>query len=284
MSEALFRLAHLDLAPDRLGEWLRRWGADGTLRRIEAGALGSRGRGASVVGVSNEARRRELARLGIDFVTLPVPDHERLGRLGVAPTGPWWLFLRGTVPEGPAVAVVGTRTCTAYGRTLARAYGRALAEAGWTVVSGLARGIDAAAHRGVVEAGGRGIAVVGCGLDVPYPRANVGLARDLVAAGGAVVSEYPPGTRPHPGRFPARNRILVELADAVVVVETGVRGGSMLTVAHALDLGVPVFAVPGDVDRSTSRGCNLLLRDGAHPVLDPDDLVAELSVLPLADR
>src|SRR5690606_15875349 len=129
------------------------------------------------------------------------------------------LWVRGTLPVGPAVAIVGTRRATRYGLSLGREMGRAVARAGWVVVSGLARGIDGAAHRGCIDADGRGIAVLGCGIDVWYPPEHEALGRQLVAAGGAVVSEYPPGTLPEPWRFPARNRIISALAAAVVVVE-----------------------------------------------------------------
>jgi DNA processing protein len=131
----------------------------------------------------------------------------------------------------------------------------------------------------MVDAGGVGVAVLGCGLDVAYPREHRDLAEALVSLGGAIVTEYPPGTPPEAWRFPPRNRIISGLSAAVVVVEANERGGALITAACALEQGVPVFAVPGDVDRAASRGCNLLIRDGAHPVLDPADLVAELELV-----
>jgi len=189
------------------------------------------------------------------------------------------LFVRGTLPEAPAVAVVGTRRCTSYGRRLASAFGGAVAAAGWPLVSGLARGIDGAAHRGTVEAGGVGVAVLGSGSDVVYPRDHRDLHDALIATGGAVVTEYPPGTRPHGWRFPPRNRIISGLAGAVVVVEAGIAGGAPITANRAGEQGRVLFAVPGDVDRPASVGCNLLIRDGAVPVLGPDDLVEGLSIV-----
>ena len=155
----------------------------------------------------------------------------------------------------------------------------AIAGAGWVLVSGLARGIDGAAHAGTVTAGGAGIAVLGCGPDIHYPPEHRTLGDRLVEAGGAVVTEYPPGAAPEPWRFPLRNRIISGLSSAVVVVEAGVTGGALITAGYALAHGVPVFAVPGDVRRESSKGCNLLIRDGAHPVLDPDDLIEELSLV-----
>jgi DNA processing protein len=190
------------------------------------------------------------------------------------------LFVRGLLPLVPGVAIVGTRRCTRYGRDLAHAYGRACAEAGWPVVSGLARGIDGQVHRGVVAAEGVGVGVLGSGPDVVYPADHRDLFVDLVAGGGAIVTEYPPGAPPEGWRFPPRNRIISGLAAAVVVVEAAETGGALITAGLALEQGRAVFAVPGDVGRETSRGCNLLVRDGAVPVLDPDDLVEALSLVP----
>jgi DNA processing protein len=147
------------------------------------------------------------------------------------------------------------------------------------VVSGLARGIDAAAHQAVVQAGGVGVAVLGCGIDTIYPPENGQLAVDLVACGGAVISEYPPGTPPAPFRFPARNRLISGLSSAVVVVEAGLTGGALITARLALEQGKEVLALPGDIDRATSAGCNLLIRDGAHPVLGSEDLIDSLEFI-----
>jgi DNA processing protein len=188
------------------------------------------------------------------------------------------LFVIGETSAAPAIGVVGTRTCTRYGVTLAEAIGAALAAAGWTTVSGLARGIDAAAHRGALAAGGEAVAVLGSGVDVVYPAENRAIYDRILSGQGAVMSEYPPGTRPERWRFPARNRIIAAIASAVVVVEAGARGGALITARLAAELGRPVFAVPGDVDRPASVGCNLLIRDGAHPALGPDDLIAELEL------
>jgi DNA processing protein len=147
------------------------------------------------------------------------------------------------------------------------------------VISGLARGIDGEAHRGMLEACGRGTAVLGSGSNVIYPPEHRDLHDALIAAGGAVVTEYPPGTPPEGWRFPPRNRIVAGLAGTAVVVEAGVTGGALITAIAALEQGKTVFAVPGDVDREASRGCNLLIRDGAVPVLDPDDLIEALSLV-----
>lgn len=189
------------------------------------------------------------------------------------------LWVRGTLPATPAVAIVGTRRATRYGLSLAREMGRAVALAGWVVVSGLARGVDGAAHRGCLDGGGAGIAVLGCGIDIWYPPEHQRLGEELVAGEGAVVSEYPPGTRPEPWRFPARNRIISGLSAAVVVVEAAEKGGALITARLAAEQGRDVFAVPGDVHRETSLGTNLLIRDGAIPVLGAADLVEALSLI-----
>jgi DNA processing protein len=152
------------------------------------------------------------------------------------------------------------------------------------VVSGLARGIDRAAHVGAVTAGGTCVAVLGSGIDVTYPREHVRLRSDILEGGGAIVSEYPPGTRPDGWRFPTRNRIIAGSADAVVVVEAGETGGALITARIAVDYGVPVFAPPGDIDRPASIGTNQLIRDGAFPIFGADDLRRTLDLItPIVD-
>ncbi|MFZ0626514.1 MAG: DNA-processing protein DprA [Acidimicrobiia bacterium] len=189
------------------------------------------------------------------------------------------LYVVGSTFHAPAIAVVGTRRCTTYGRNLAYAFGLALARAGWITVSGMARGIDAAAHRGAMASPGPGVAVLGSGIDVIYPRENADIYRALAGGLGAVLSEYPPGIPPDRWRFPARNRLIAAIASAVVVVEAGERGGALITARLGSELGRPVFVVPGDVDRPASVGCNRLLRDGAFPVLGAQDLIAELELI-----
>jgi DNA processing protein len=189
------------------------------------------------------------------------------------------LHLAGGLTERPGVAVVGTRRCTGYGIGLAEDFGRVVAEAGWTVVSGLARGIDTAAHRGCLAAEGHAVAVLGSGIDVCYPRENQPVYDRILDSGGAIISEYPPGTPPDRWRFPARNRIIAAISAAVVVVEASRTGGALITARLGAELGRPVFAIPGDVDRSASEGCNRLIRDGAHPVLGAADLIEELGLI-----
>jgi DNA processing protein len=178
---------------------------------------------------------------------------------------------RGADEPEPVAAIVGTRRASAEGLEIAKALGRGLASAGVTVVSGLALGIDSAAHAGAVEAGGATIAVLAGGADVPYPASKSKLYASILASGGAVVSEMPPGFRPFRWNFPARNRIIAGLAPVTIVVEAAERSGSLITAELALELGRDVGAVPGPVLSWRSRGTNALLRDGATVVRDAVD-------------
>ena len=162
----------------------------------------------------------------------------------------------------PTVAIVGARACSDYGAHVARTISRELAAAGVTIVSGLARGIDGWAHRGALEAGGRTVAVLGCGIDRDYPRAHAQLAREITENGGGIVSEYEPGVPPAPWRFPARNRIIAALADIVLIVEARERSGALITVDLAMEIGRPIYAVPGETTSLLSAGTNQLIRAG----------------------
>ena len=194
---------------------------------------------------------------------------------------PLQLYLRGDAAPKllarPSVAIVGARSCSAYGAEVARGLGRELAAAGVVVVSGLARGIDGEAHRGALEAQGPTVAVLGCGIDRDYPRSHADLARG-VAEAGLIVSEYPPGVEPAPWRFPARNRVIAGLCLATVVVEARERSGALITADFALELGRDVFAVPGEITAARSAGTNNLLRQGAAPLLGVDDILQALGL------
>lgn len=194
------------------------------------------------------------------------------------------LFVRGTGSEallrGPAVAVVGARACSSYGRSVARSLGRELAAAGLVVVSGMARGIDGEAHRGALEPGGVTVAVLGCGIDRDYPAAHAELARRIEER-GLVVSEYEPGVEPAPWRFPARNRIIAGLCAATVVVEARERSGALITADFALEEGRDVLAVPGEITSSLSAGTNALLRIGAAPVTSAEDVLELFDLAPV---
>jgi DNA processing protein len=199
------------------------------------------------------------------------------------------LYLRGTLPTRPAVAIVGARHPSPYGREAATLFARDLAAAGVVVVSGFARGIDTAAHEGaLLAAGGKTVAVLGCGLDVDYPRHSRQLA-DRIAEHGAVLSELPCGWAPRAHQFPLRNRLIAALGLGVLVVEARLGSGSLITVRHALDLGREVWVVPGRIFDELALGPNSLARDGATPVLHPRHVLEQLPALapgwhPDADR
>jgi DNA processing protein len=189
------------------------------------------------------------------------------------------LFVRGARVDASElrVAIVGARRCSSLGGEIARDLGRRLGSAGVCVVSGAAYGIDAASHRGALDAGGRTIAVLGSGIDVGYPRSSADLIARIAEA-GSVVSEYAPGVPAEPHRFPARNRIVVALAVALVVVEGAALSGSRISVDHALDLGRDVFAVPGPVTSPLAEVPLALIRDGATMIRGAGDLLADLGV------
>src|SRR5436190_337967 len=193
------------------------------------------------------------------------------------------LFLRGEAEaellSEAAVAIVGARSCSSYGRQVARQLGRELAGSGLAVVSGMARGVDAEAHRGALEAGGTTVAVLGCGIDRDYPAAHRDLARGICER-GLVVSEYAPGVEPAPWRFPARNRIIAGLAPATVIVEARERSGALITADFALEAGREVLAVPGEITSALSAGTNALLRLGATPLTCSTDVLAQFGVEP----
>jgi len=194
---------------------------------------------------------------------------EQLEHLRQPPAGLW--VLGSVAPLWPAVAVVGSRHPTLTGVDIARSLGRDLAAAGVQVISGFARGIDAAAHDGALEGGGTTVAVLGCGLDVDYPRGHLRL-REAVIASGALITEDGPGAPPEAWRFPRRNRLIAALSAAVIVVEATERSGALSTARWAADLGRDVLAVPGSIRSDRSRGTNLLIRDGARPLLDVADV------------
>jgi len=193
------------------------------------------------------------------------------------------LFVRGdpAALQATQIAVVGSRNPSPTGEKLAHDFAAALVQAGLTVTSGLALGVDAAAHQGALRGKGCTVAVAGTGLDQVYPARNVRLAEDILAQGGALVSEFPIGTAPQAGNFPRRNRIISGLSRGVLVVEAALRSGSLITARMALEQGREVFAIPGSIHNPLSRGCNALIKQGAKLVESIEDVVEELGgVLP----
>ena len=224
-----------------------------------------------------------IVALGFKVATSLDPEYPE--SLRHIPDPPLALHYQGelTASEGPCVAIVGARRATRLGLRIAENMGRELAAAGVRVISGLARGIDGSAHRGALAsgAGGGAWAVLGSGLAKIYPREHQALAQRIVAAGGAVISEYLPDVRPYRGNFPERNRIISGLANAVVVVEASKRSGSLITARMAGEQGRDVFAVPGAVGNPVSAGCHWLIRQGAELVECAADVLSGLG-LPVA--
>ncbi len=219
-----------------------------------------------------------LERCGARIVTILDEDYPHL--LKSSPQPPAVLFVRGELrsEEKLVVAMVGTRHPTGYGRAAAERLARELAARGVVIVSGAARGIDSLAHKGCLSAGGRTVAVLGCGIDIPYPPENAELF-DRIAAQGAVITEFLPGVIPAPGLFPRRNRIIAWLSHGVVAVEAGPRSGALITARWAADAGRDVFAVPGGIFSEQSAGTNRLLRDGAKLVSRVEDILEEYAAV-----
>lgn len=232
--------------------------------------------------VDVDAQERLMRLHGARLVTMDDPEYPP--RLAEIYDPPLMLFTRGTLQETDqyAVAIVGTRRASNYGRGMAERLAGELAVRGVTVVSGMAEGIDSAAHMGALAAGGRTIAVLGCGVDQVFPAGNADLMR-RITAGGAVVSPFPMGMAAHKGNFPQRNRIISGMCLGTVVVEAPPGSGSLITARHAAEQGREVFAVPGEAGRINSRGPHALLREGARLVETVEDILLELR-LPTASR
>lgn len=220
-----------------------------------------------------EEYAEQLERSGIRLLLRGDADYPM--RLSDIPDPPYVLFVRGEAPDAePAVAVIGARECSEYGRYVARALGQELGEAGIGVISGMARGIDGVSQCAALDVGGRSWGVLGCGVDICYPRENQSLYDRLLEQGG-VLSAYAPGTPALPAFFPPRNRIVSGLADALVVIEARAKSGTLITVDMALEQGREVWVVPGRVTDRLSDGCNRLLAQGAGVFLSPESFVRE---------
>ncbi|MBM3856243.1 MAG: DNA-protecting protein DprA [Verrucomicrobia bacterium] len=227
------------------------------------------------VDLAREEERMDAS--GAVFITTRDPGYP--GLLKEIHDPPIGLYRKGPYDFAhPAIAIVGSRRTTLYGQSVAKRFGAELARLGFCIVSGLARGIDTAAHEGALSVGGRTAAVLGCGLDIIYPPENFDLYR-RIATDGAILSEFPFGRRADRQSFAMRNRIVAGACQAVVVVESDVDGGAMITARFAGEQGRLLFAVPGRIDQSTSAGCHQLIRDGATLMTSVDDLLGELNYL-----
>lgn len=275
------------IGPARTRRLLERFGDAETAWHATLGDLMAAGLEGKTASALVEARRatdleREMERIetaGAHLLTWGCEDYPE--RLREVEDSPPVLYVLGDFapPDSWAVAVVGTRRATHYGREATARLSAELAEAGVTVVSGLARGIDTIAHTASLDAGGRTIAVLGSGVDVIYPQENRNLARRIVEEGrGAVVSEYSLGTQPEAVNFPPRNRIISGLSLGVLVVEAGEKSGALITITFALEQGRDVFAVPGPITSRMSDGPNKLLKQGAKCVTSAQDILEELNM------
>ena len=289
MSDSLPRRAALSWArnreptPQRLWPLLRSRGLEALLEAREddlVGWLGSRERARAFRRAPDDAEASrhaaDVERRGVRVITAFDPEYPPL-LLEIADP-PFVLYASGSLDRLrlPAVSVVGSREATRYGRDVAQRLGRELSAIGVAVVSGFARGVDAAAHEAALEGPGGTVAVLGCGIDVDYPREHRRLRERVAAAAGLFLSEHPPGEEPRPQNFPIRNRIIAGLASGVVVVEASKRSGSLITARLAADFGRDVFAVPGSIFSETSVGAHALLRDGAILCRGAEDVLAEL--------
>lgn len=196
---------------------------------------------------------------------------EKLRHIYKPPKG---LHVRGSLPGADclAIAVIGARECSFYGKETAFYFARELARSGVLIISGLARGIDAAAHRGALDGGGETYGVLGCGIDICYPKENAELYAQVEKRGG-ILSEYGLGEPPLAGYFPLRNRIISGLSEGILVIEARERSGSLITVEHGLEQGKDIFVLPGRICDDLSKGCNRLLKAGAIPVTEPSDIL-----------
>lgn len=290
MREAWLRLANLQLPARLANGLLERFGAPEAVFKASSRLLddvpcmtaGQCSRILDPTFAPTDAQIQYLDLHEIELLSQQSGDYP--ANLRQIPDPPAMLFRRGRLVEKDrfAVALVGSRRATPYGRSVTARLARELSMAGLTVISGGALGIDAAAHQATVDSGGRTIAVLGCGLDVAYPRDNQALFERIVREErGALLTEFPLGAAPEPWRFPMRNRIISGLAMGVVVVEAGQQSGALLTATTAAEQGRDVMAVPGNVDRESSRGTNGLIRDGAILVESAQDVTRALGLLTL---
>ena len=285
---ALCALAHAPgLTVEELRVALEAAGSPSALTRLGSRDLSALGWRSGVVrGFTHrdpdavESAARVVERLGLQVLSALDPRYP--AQLLPLAGAPGLLFVRGdpAALAAPQLAVVGSRRPTALGRSTAREFACSLAHAGLGITSGLALGIDAASHEGALAARGITVAVCGTGLDLCYPPANAPLAERIVDAGGALVSEFLPGTLPLPHHFPQRNRIISGLALGVLVVEAAPQSGSLITARYAGEQGRPLLAIPGSIHSPLSRGCHQLLRDGAALVERIDDIFAEIGFSP----
>lgn len=221
---------------------------------------------------------QKLKEQGIRTVTIKDDNYPK--KLMPFESKPEILFYKGNLPDEnvPSVAIIGARACSNYGRVNATKIGELLSMRGVQVISGLARGIDTYAALGALKGNTPTFAILGSGVDICYPTENIELYESIIKAGGGIISEYPPGTKPYAWNFPKRNRIISGLSDGIVVIEAKENSGSLITVEWALEQGKDIFAVPGKITDQLSIGCNRLIKNGAAIICKPEDVLEELNI------
>lgn len=288
---AWLRLSRLELSPRAAAALLERFGGP------EAVFMASESELKSIDRLTDKARVKVLgpepAAIECDLraieqsniQVIPISSCEYPASLKEIYDPPIVLYVKGNIIESDklAVAIVGSRRATVYGRSIAEKIARDLAGRGLTVVSGGARGIDTSTHKGALSSNGRTIAFLGCGIDVNYPAENKNLF-EAISESGAVVSEYPLGSMPEPWRFPSRNRLISGMSLGVLVCQSPEASGALITAGYAAEQGKDIYAVPGNVDDERNRGCHKLIKDGAKLVESAADILEELGLQPVEDQ
>jgi len=279
------RLSRLEISPRAAAALLERFGSpeavfeasETELRSVERLTEKGLAKALGPAPVAIEADLRAIEETGLTIIPLSSPDYPLCLKDIYDP--PVVLYVKGNILESDkmAVAIVGSRRASTYGKAIAEKMGRDLAARGLTIVSGGARGIDTAAHKGALAAGGRTIAFLGCGIDVNYPAENKKLF-EAMAESGAVVSEFPLGANPEPWRFPPRNRLISGMSLGILVCQSPVASGALITAGYAAEQGKDTYAIPGNIDDERNRGCHKLIQEGALLVQEAADILRELGI------
>jgi DNA processing protein len=282
---AWLRLSRLELSPRAAVALIERFGGPETVFGASESELKTVERLTDkaiekVLGPVPAAVERDLQLIDKNGYTIvPITSESYPASLKLIFDPPVMLHVKGKLVESDklAVAIVGSRKATIYGRSIAEKIAGELAFRGLTIVSGGARGIDTAAHKGALSSGGRTVAFLGCGIDVNYPSENKNLF-DAIAENGAVVSEFPFGSNPEPWRFPPRNRLISGLSLGVLICQSPIRSGALITADYALQQGKDVYCIPGNIDDERNSGCHQLIKDGARLVENAQDILEELGI------
>lgn len=222
----------------------------------------------------HEKEFRLLKEKGFNFISKE--DEAYPEKMRTLFSAPRFFYYKGELPKGKNIAIIGARNCSGYGSRMAFRLAKELCESGVGVISGLAYGVDRAAHDGALAAGGRTYGVLGCGVDICYPKCHQRVYDNIWETGGGIISEYPPGTQPLSCFFPQRNRIIAALSDGILVTEARKKSGTLITVSFGLEYGKTIYAVPGRSDDVLSEGCIQLIKEGAKPVVTVEDILEDI--------